>query len=57
MVTHSGPVTAAAAANSSGLALAARTNTLGVGFSGSGFLIFYFTGVTGVLQAALDGCK
>jgi hypothetical protein len=33
--------------SSSAAALAAQHNTLGVGFSGSGFLIFYFTGVVG----------
>lgn len=30
--------------------LAVRTNTLGAGFAGSGFLIFYFTGVTAILR-------
>jgi hypothetical protein len=33
--------------SSSTAALAAANNTLGIGFSGSGFLIFYFTGVLG----------
>lgn len=35
------------AGNSSSAAAALSNGTLGVGFSGSGFLIFYFTGVIG----------
>eukprot|EP00882_Tetradesmus_deserticola_P001342 GHRQ01001453.1.p1 GENE.GHRQ01001453.1~~GHRQ01001453.1.p1 ORF type:complete len:362 (+),score=85.62 GHRQ01001453.1:231-1316(+) len=38
-------------ANSTSALMAMRNNTLGVGFSGSGFLILYFTGVTAVLQS------
>jgi hypothetical protein len=32
-------------------------DTLGIGFSGSGFLIFYFTGVSGATQTMSDLAK
>ncbi|KAF6261671.1 hypothetical protein COO60DRAFT_1699722 [Scenedesmus sp. NREL 46B-D3] len=38
-------------ANSTSPLTAVQNHTLGVGFSGSGFLILYFTGVTAVLQS------
>jgi hypothetical protein len=46
---HPAPAPAPAAENP--FSLAVRTNTLGAGFSGSGFLIFFFTGVTGEAAA------
>lgn len=43
------PTAPAAVATNSSIALAISNGTLGVGLSGSGFLIFYYTGVVGAL--------